>query len=212
MFHKYCFWVYGPLIYRYVYVTEFLTHPTPHPESSDLHLAIKLISTCRPTPIRASPRNFFYRLTVRYISAYRFHLLLHISYHHNSSGSQNIKSLDSGLLASLLSCHCMLSLSLAGPGQETMYCWNRIGIGIRLGRYGNPDVLCTLCLFSSGIGLKEAAVSPWNERRGNQGREDNRRTGSAVPAPWLCWGLLREEEGRNVPMCVAGIPREDFPV
>jgi hypothetical protein len=95
----------------------------------------------------------------------------------------------------------MLSLSLAGPGQETMYCWSGIGItvGIRSGRDGKPNVLCTMCLFSSGIGLKEA-VSPWNERRGDQGKGVI-EAGQCCPSAMAALGAIeREEEGRNVPM------------
>lgn len=86
-------------------------------------------------------------------------------------------------------------LSLAGPGQETMYVGVGIGIGIGKGREEKPNVLCTMCLFSSGIGLKEA-VSPWEGMRGCQG--GNRR---AVLCQRRGCAWLGREEGRNEYQC-----------
>lgn len=171
-------------------VSNFQNHiqsrPSPSRDQTDINL---------PTDTHTGfTKQFLYRPTVRYISAYRFHLLL--PFLTMTTAAARHQPLDSGLLASLLSCQRMLSLVWQALGRKP--CMLEWGLGLGLGREEKPNVLCTMCLFSSGIGLKEA-VSPWEGRRGCQG--GNRR--AVLCQRRGCAWLLRGEGGMNAN--VAGI-------
>lgn len=150
----------------------FSYNPKTHIQSRPIsHLAIKPISTL-PTDTHTgfTKQISFYRLIVRYISAYRFHLLITFFLPSQTAAARKHQTTGfSGLSCFFVIMSMYALLSLAGPGLETMY----VGVGVGgwdwdWERGEKPNVLCTICLFSSGIGLKEA-VSAMGWERGGRG-------------------------------------------